>query len=100
MVSYRIFDLISGASYLVTTVFLYHVLKPVGRSLSMLAAFFGLAGVAIGGVAWVSRLGPLVLLHGDQYLSAFTTSQLQAMSMIGLKLHLQVFSIAMVFFGV
>jgi hypothetical protein len=101
--SYRIgfaFDLISGASYLVTTVFIYYVLKPVGRSLSMLAAFFGLAGVAIGGVAWVSRLGLLVLLHGDQYLSAFTTSQLQAMSMIGLKLQLQVFSIAMVFFGV
>src|SRR5712691_8485859 len=45
------FDLISGASYLVTTVFLYFVLKPAGRSLSMLAAFFGLAGVAIGGVA-------------------------------------------------
>ena len=94
------FDLISGASYLVTTVFLYHVLKTVGRSLSMLAAVFGLAGVAIGGVAWVSRLGLLVLLHGDQYLSAFTMSQLQAMSMIGVKLQLQVFSIAMVFFGV
>ncbi len=94
------FDLISGVSYLVTTVFIYFVLKPVGRSLSMLAAFFGLAGVATGGVAWDSRLALLVLLHGDQNLSAFTTSQLQAMSMIALKLQLQVFSIAMVFFGV
>ena len=94
------FDLISGASYLVTTVFIYFVLKPVGRSLSMLAAFFGLAGVAIGGVAWVSRLALLVLLHGDQYLSAFTTSQLQAMAMTAITLQLQVFSIAMVFFGV
>ena len=101
--SYRLgfaFDLISGASYLVTTVFLYYVLKPVGRSLSLLAAFFGLAGVVIGGVAWVSRLSLLVLLHGDQYLSAFTTSQLQAMAMTTLKLQLQVFSIGMVFFGV
>ncbi len=94
------FDLISGASYLVTTVFLYYVLKPVSRSLSLLAAFFGLAGVAIGGVAWVSRLTLLVLLHGDQYLSAFTTSQLQAMALTALKLQLQVFSIGMVFFGV
>src|SRR6267378_736626 len=101
--SYRLgfaFDLISGASYLVTTVFMYYVLRPVSRSLSMLAAFFGLAGVVIGGVGWVLRLASLVLLHGDQYLSAFTTSQLQAMSMIGIKLQLQVFSIAMVFFGV
>ena len=94
------FDLISGASYLVTTVFIYFVLKPAGRSLSMFAAFFGLAGVAIGGVTWVSRLALLVLLHGDQYLSAFTTSQLQAMAMTALKLQLQVFSIGMVFFGV
>jgi hypothetical protein len=94
------FDLISGASYLGTTVFIYFVLKPVGRSLSLLAAFFGLAGVAIGGVAWFSRLGLLVLLHGDQYLSAFTTSQLQAMALTALKLQLQVFSIGMVFFGV
>jgi hypothetical protein len=101
--SYRIgfaFDLISGASYLGVTVFLYYVLKPVSRSLSMLAAFFGLAGVAIGGVAWVLRLASLVLLHDDQYLSAFTTSQLQAMSMIGFKLQLTVFSIGMVFFGI
>lgn len=94
------FDLISGASYLVTTVFLYWVLKPVGRSLALLAAFFGLAGVAIGGVAWVSRIALLLLLHGDQSLSAFTTGQLQAMAMTALKLQLQVFSIGMVFFGV
>ena len=88
------FDLISGVSYLGATVFLYYVLKPVSRSLSLLAAFFGLAGVAIGGVAWVSRLAPLLLLHGDQHLSAFTTSQLQAMSMIALKFQLRRYSFA------
>src|SRR6266446_3851125 len=93
-------DLISGASYLGATVFLYYVLKPVSKSLSLLAAFFGLAGVAIGALAWVSHLAPLVLLHGDQYLSGFTSSQLQAMSMIALKLQMQVFSIGMVFFGI
>jgi hypothetical protein len=94
------FDLISGTSYLVTTVFLYYVLKPVSRSLSLLAAFFGLTGVAIGGVSWVLSLALLVLLHGDQFLSAFTTIQLQAASMIALKLRLTVFSVGMVFFGV
>ncbi len=74
-------DLISGLSYLGATVFLYYVLKPVSKSLSLLAAFFGLAGVAIGALGWV-------------------TSQLQAMSMISLKLQMQVFSIGMVFFGI
>jgi len=93
-------NLISGLSYVGVTALMYHVLKPVSRSLSLLAAFFGLAGFAIGGVAWVSNVVPLVLLHGDQYLSAFTTSQLQAMSMIALKLPIQVFFIGMVFFGI
>jgi len=92
-------DLISGLSYLGVTVFIYYVLKAVSRSLSTLAAFFGLAGVAIGAASWVIHLTPLLLLH-DQYPSAFTTSQLQAMSLFALKLQLQVFPIAMVFFGI
>jgi hypothetical protein len=93
-------DLISGLSYVGVTVFMYYVLIPVNRSLSLLAAFFGLAGVAIGGVAWASRLVPLILLHGDQSLSALTTTQLQAMSLTAIKLQMQVFFIGMVFFGI
>jgi hypothetical protein len=93
-------DLISGLSYVGVTVFIYCLLKPVSRSLSLLAAFFGLAGIAIGGASWVIHLTPLLLLHGDQYLTAFTTSQLQAMSLAALKLQLQVFPIGMVFFGI
>src|SRR5438874_12958340 len=93
-------DLISGLSYMGVTIFIYCVLKPVSRSLSLLGAFFGLAGVAIGGASWVIHFAPLLLLHGDQYLTAFTTSQLQAMSLAALKLQLQVFPIGMVFFGI
>jgi uncharacterized protein DUF4386 len=93
-------DLISGWSYVGVTAFMYYVLRPVSRSLSLLAAFFGLAGVAIGGASWVIHLTPLLLLHGDSYLTAFTTTQLQAMSLAALKLQLQAFPIAMVFFGV
>src|SRR5213595_4363189 len=93
-------DLISGLSYVGVTTFIYYLLKPVSRSLSLLGAFFGLAGVAIGGASWVIHLTPLLLLHGDQYLTAFTTSQLQAASLAALKLQLQVFPIGMVFFGI
>src|SRR5260370_40451106 len=82
------------------TISIYCVLTPVRISLSLLGAVFGLAGVAIGGASWVIHLAPLLLLHGDQYLTAFTTSQLQAMSLAALKLQLQVFPIGMVFFGI
>jgi hypothetical protein len=38
--------LVAGAAYLVVTLLLYELLKPVSRSLSLLAAFFSIAGVA------------------------------------------------------
>jgi hypothetical protein len=82
------------------TVLIYCVLKPVSRSLSLAAAFFGLAGVVIGVVAWIGHLVALVLLRGDQYLSAFSTSQLQAMALAAFKLEAQILSIGLVFFGV
>ena len=93
-------DVMSGVSYLGVTVFMYYVLKPVNRSLSLLAAFAGLAGIAIGSGAWISHLMPLLLLHGEQYLSGFTASQLQAAAMTSLKLQIQIFNLAMLFFGV
>jgi hypothetical protein len=92
-------DLISGLSYVGVTAFIYYLLRPVSRSLALVGAFFGLAGVAIGGASWVIHLTPLLLLHGDQYLTAFTVSQLQAMSLAALKLQAQAFPIGMVFFG-
>src|SRR5262245_7540465 len=101
--SYRIgfaADVMSGVSYLGVTAFMYYVLKPVSRSLSLLAAFFGLAGIAIGSGAWISHLMPLVLLHGERYLTGFTTSQLQAAAMTALKLQVEIFNLAMLFFGV
>jgi len=93
-------DLISGLSYVGVTAFIYYLLRPVSRSLSLLGALFGLAGVAMGGVSWVIHLTPLLLLHGDQYLTVFTTSQLQALSLAALKLQMQAFPIGMVFFGI
>ena len=92
-------DLVAGLCYVGVTVLLYELLKPVSRSPSVLAAFFGLAGVAIGGATSLSRLVPLVLLPGDHYLSVFTTSQLQAMALTSLKLYLSGLSISLVFFG-
>ncbi len=92
-------DLVAGLCYVGVTVLLYELLKPVSRSLSLLAAFFGLVGVAIGSASFLSRLVPLVLLRGDQYLSAFTTSQLQAMALMSLKLYVFGFDISMVLFG-
>src|SRR2546423_2813201 len=42
-------NLMSGLAYVGVTALLYYVLRPVSRNLSLLAAFFGLAGGALGG---------------------------------------------------
>src|SRR5262249_59236251 len=91
-------DLVSGLSYVGVTAFIYYLLKPVSRSLSLVGAFFGLAGVAIGGASWVIHLTPLLFLHGDQYLTAFTTSQLHAIALAAIELHAQLFPIRLVVF--
>ena len=78
---------------------LYALLRPVSKYLSLLAAFFGLGGIAIGAATSLVRLAPLVLLRSDQYLSTFTPNQLQTMALAALRLYEQAFLIAMVFFG-
>src|SRR6266513_4008124 len=54
-------DLVSGLAYVGVTAFSYCVLKSVSRSLSLLGAFFGLAGVAIGVASWVIHLSRMRL---------------------------------------
>jgi hypothetical protein len=92
-------DLIGSAAYLVVTLLLYELLKPVSRRLSLLAAFFSIVGIAIGGIASLGHLAPLFLLNGAAYLTVFSTAQLQALALLSLKLHAQGYLVALVFFG-
>src|ERR1700704_2992180 len=71
--------LVSTAFYIAATLFVYEVLKPVNRSLSLLAAFFSLVGCAIGALSCLFDLVPLVFLKGAPYLGAFTADQRQAL---------------------
>ncbi len=92
-------DIVAGAAYVVVTLLLYELLKPVNRSLSLLAAFFSLVGIAIGGVAALGHLAPLLLLKGAHYLAPYNVDELQAMALLSLKLHAQGYLICLVFFG-
>ncbi len=91
--------LISGAFYVGATLFVYEVLKPVNRSLSLLAAFFSLVGCAIGALACVFDVVPFLLLKPGQIGSSFTTEQLQALTLIVLKARIQANNFGLVFFG-
>ncbi|MBI3650027.1 MAG: DUF4386 domain-containing protein [Acidobacteria bacterium] len=93
-------DLIMLACYIVVTLLFYGLFKPVGRSLSLLAAFFSLVGIAVLAVNSLNHLAPLVFLGSAHYLSAFETTQLQTLALMSLKMHTRGYSISSVFFGI
>ena len=91
--------LISTAFYIGATLFVYEVLKPVNRSLSLLAAFFSLVGCALGAFSCLFDLMPLLLLKNAPYLGAFTVEQRQALALMFLKVRLEANNLGLVFFG-
>lgn len=91
--------LISTAFYIAATLFIYEVLKPVNRSLSLLAAFFSLVGCGVGAFSCIFDFVPFVLLKGAPYLSVYTPEQLQAFSYMFLVVRARANDIGLVFFG-
>jgi hypothetical protein len=79
---------------------LYNLLKPVSRSLALLAAFFRLVFTSIYAVLSLTHFAPLIILGGASYLNSFSPSQLQTMAYFSLSLHSLGYNISLVFFGI
>lgn len=82
-----------------TAALLYHLFKPVNRSLSLVAAFLSLGGCAILMVGSFFQEVPLVVLGGSKYLSVFNAQQLQALAYMLLGFTGQAANLSLVFFG-
>ncbi|MDE3136299.1 MAG: DUF4386 domain-containing protein [Acidobacteriota bacterium] len=91
--------LIEMACQIIFTALFYELLKPVSRSISLVAAFLGLAGCTIKTVSRLFYIAPLFVLGGAHYLSVFTAEQLQALSLLFLKVNDQGAAVALAFFG-
>ncbi|HEY1255239.1 MAG TPA: DUF4386 domain-containing protein [Terracidiphilus sp.] len=92
-------NLIATVTYIAVTFLLYELLKPVNRSISLLAAFFSMTGCIVGAVGSLFTIAPLTILGGAPYLSVFKAEQLQAMALLSLDLIAVAASVSMVFFG-
>ena len=92
-------SLIAMAFYVAVTALFYELFKPVNRSLSLVAAFFGLAGCAIQTLSYLFNLAPFAVLGGAPYLGVFNGQQLQALALLFLKLQGQGENMGLVFFG-
>jgi hypothetical protein len=91
--------LIEMACQVVVTVLFYELLKPAGRSVSLVAACLSLVGIAVKTCSRLFYIAPLLVLGGASYLSVFNAEQLQALALLLLKVNDQGAAIGLVFFG-
>jgi hypothetical protein len=91
--------LIEMASNVAMIALFYDLLKPAGRSVSLIAAFLGLTGCVIKTFSRVFFIAPLFILGGAHYLSVFSAEQLQALALLFLKVNDRGAAVALVFFG-
>ena len=77
--------LIEMACQIAMTALFYDLLKPAGRSVSLVAAFLGLGGCVIKTLSRLFYIAPLFILGGAHYLSVFSAGQLQALALLFLK---------------
>jgi Domain of unknown function (DUF4386) len=91
--------LIEMACQIAMTALFYDLLKPAGRSVSLVAAFLGFAGCVIKTFSRVFFIAPLFVLGGAHYLSVFSAEQLQALALLFLNVNDHGAAIALVFFG-
>ena len=92
-------SLIGVAFHVAWALLMYELLKPVNKSLSLLAAFFVLVCCAMQALTSLFYLAPLLILRGGSSLSAFTAEQLQSLALMFLKLNQYAYNIDLVFFG-
>ena len=78
---------------------LYVLLKPVNKSLSLLAAWFRLVYATIFGIALANLFSVLRLLSDADYLTVFEIDQLYAQVMLSLNAFSDGWQIGYVFFG-
>ena len=91
--------LIGVTCYVAVTALLYSLLRPVNRTLSLLAAFFSLVGCALWAVGGLFQLAALATLRGGAPSRGFTMEQAQALALTLLQLNAQALSVGIVFFG-
>ena len=85
--------------HLVWAVLFYELLKPVNRTLARAALAIVLVCCALQAVTALLYAAPWMVLHGAEPFAAFTTSQLQALAYLFLRLNARAFDADLVFFG-
>ncbi len=92
-------DAIMLLSDVAIAVLFYVLLKPVSKTLALVAAAFRLTQAAILGFNLLNYYAALLLLNSAAYALAFNSDQLNTMAMLFLDLHGHGYDLGLIFFG-
>jgi hypothetical protein len=95
-----VIELVSATFFVLAAWALYALLKPVNKNLALLFLLLNLGGVAVECLNVLNLYAALQTLSGATYLSAFQTTQLQAIAMNYLDLYTTGFLLTQIFFSV
>lgn len=90
-------ELVILLTEIILSIVLYVLLKPVNKTLSLLAAVSRLAMTTIHGLNLINYFFVLAFAGGTGYLAAFSTEQLNALTMVFLDAHSIGFTIGIAF---
>ena len=93
------FDLIYSAGILVLLAALYVVLKPVDRTLALVATFLRLVYALMWVRMTLNLFDALRLLSGADYLRAFEAERLQALARLALRASFDQYYVGLLFWG-
>ncbi len=92
-------DLLMMMSYFLLGLTLYLLLKDTNRRVAQLMVLFNAIGVPLMCLNMLNHFAPLLLLSGAEYLTVFSTEQLNALSLLSLNMHNYGYIIAQVSTG-
>ena len=81
------------------TLVFYVLLRPVNRELALATVLFGVISTTLFAVGEAFYFAPPLLLSGADYLTVFTTEQLNAFAYLAIKMYGRVAGIFMLFYG-
>jgi Domain of unknown function (DUF4386) len=93
-------DIIMFLADVAIAVVLYQLLRPLNRTLAMLAAAFRLTQTAVIGLNLLNMLQALRILDDADYLNSFNTEQTDTLALLYLEAHEYGYILGLAFFGV
>jgi hypothetical protein len=92
-------DLISAGCYIAVTLLFFRIFRPFHKGLSIVAAFFGLAGCAVAVVASLFQLAALFVVGGAEHWNILAVKALPALALMCLRLQSRAYNVSIVCLG-